>query len=133
MPHIVHALVDGMATAHMARIVHTDVHPFNIVLDFTKDLKVQIGIIDQGLLLKVPSKCQSLNFVVDANKNPTRAAEAKAYADKEQHKQLWLAPEGWDHLLADAYSQASDVYALDYLFELFMNFGKKAKSYEWVA
>ena len=40
MPHIMHALVDGMATAHMAGIVHTDVHPFNIVLDFTKDLKV---------------------------------------------------------------------------------------------
>ena len=40
MPHIMHALVDGMATAHMAGIVHTDVHPFNIVLDLTKDLKV---------------------------------------------------------------------------------------------
>ena len=40
MPHIMHALVDGMATAHMARIIHTDVHPFNTLLDFTKDLKV---------------------------------------------------------------------------------------------
>ena len=46
MPHIMHALVDGMATDHMVGIVHTSVHPFNIVLDFTKDLKVQIGIID---------------------------------------------------------------------------------------
>ena len=40
IPHIMHALVDGMATAHMAGIVHTNVHPFNIVIDFTKDLKV---------------------------------------------------------------------------------------------
>ena len=56
MPHIMHALVDGMATAHMAGIIHTDVHPFNIVLDFTKDLKVQIGIIDWILLLRLPNK-----------------------------------------------------------------------------
>ena len=40
MSHIMHALVDGMATAHMAGIVHTNVHPFNIVLDFMKGLKV---------------------------------------------------------------------------------------------
>ena len=56
MPHIMHALVDGMAAAHMEGIVHTDIHPFNIVLDFIKDLKVQIGIIDWGLLLRVPNK-----------------------------------------------------------------------------
>ena len=56
MLHIMHALVDGMAIDHMARIVHTNVNPFNIVLDFTKDMKVQIGIIDWGLLLEVPSK-----------------------------------------------------------------------------
>ena len=40
MPHIMHALVDGMEISHMAGIVHTDVNPLNIVLDFMKDLKV---------------------------------------------------------------------------------------------
>ena len=60
MPHIMHALVDGMVAAHMAEIVHTNIHTFNLVLDFMKDLKVQIGIIDWGLLLKVPNKKSSL-------------------------------------------------------------------------
>ena len=29
MPHIMHALVEGLAAAHVAGIVHTDLHPFN--------------------------------------------------------------------------------------------------------
>ena len=40
MPHIMHVLVDGIAVAHMAGILHTKIHPFNLVLDFMKYLKV---------------------------------------------------------------------------------------------
>ena len=75
----------------------------------------------------MPNKQQSLNFVVDANKNPTRAAEEKALGDREQHKRPWLAPELYNHLLADAYSEASDVCALGYLFKSLYEFWKKAQ------
>ena len=40
---------------------------------------------------------------------------------------MWLAPKLYDHLLANAYSQASDVYALGYLFETLYEFWKKAQ------
>ena len=75
----------------------------------------------------MPNKQSSLNFVFEADKNPTKAAKAKAYADRERHKRPWLAPELYDPLLADAYSQASDVYALGYLFESLYEFWKKAQ------
>ena len=75
----------------------------------------------------MPSKQQLLNFVVDVDKNPTRAVEPKAYTNREQHKQLWLAPELYNCLLPYAYSQASDVYALGYLFETLYEFWKKAQ------
>ena len=52
MPHIMHALVDGLKAAHMAGIIHTDLHPFNIVLDFIQMQKPRIGIIDWGLMLR---------------------------------------------------------------------------------
>ena len=63
--------------------------------------------------------------MVDADRNPTRAAEAKAYVDRGQHKQPRLAPELYDNLLVDAYSQASDVYALGHLFKTLHEFWKK--------
>ena len=127
MPHIMHALVDGMAAAHMAGILHTDLHPFNVVLDFTKDLKARVGIIDWGLLLRAPSKQISLNFVYEADKNPAKVAEAQAYTDRERNKQPWLAPELYDPLLTDAYTQASDVYALGYLLETLYDYWKKVQ------
>ena len=40
MPHIMHAIVDGLCASHMAGILHTDFHPFNLMLDFTRDLHV---------------------------------------------------------------------------------------------
>ena len=46
MPRIMHALVDGLAAAWMAGISHTNLHPFNVDIDFTKDMKSCIGIID---------------------------------------------------------------------------------------
>lgn len=127
MPHIMHALVDGLAAAHTAGIIHTDLHPFNIVLDFTRDLKTRVGIIDWGLLLRAPKKRASLNFVFDADKNPEKVAEANVYADRERPKRGWLAPELYDPFLVDAYTPASDVYALGYLLEVLHEFWKKAQ------
>lgn len=127
MPHIMNALVDGMAAthmaaAHMAEIVHIHLHPFNVVLDFTKGVKARVGIIDWGLLLWALSKWISLNFVYEADKNPTKVANAQAYADRECNKRPWLDPEVYDSFLTDAYTQASDVYALGYLLETLYDF-----------
>ena len=56
MPHIMHDCIDGMVVVHMVGILHININPFNLVIDFTKDLKFQVGIIDWGLLLRVPNK-----------------------------------------------------------------------------
>lgn len=127
MPHIMHALVDGMAAAHMAGIVHFDLHPFNVVLDFTKDVKARIGIIDWGLMLRSPNKPPAINFVFEADKNPAKVVEAQAYADRELHKRPWLAPELYNPFEANAYTQASDVYALGYMLEALFDFWKKGQ------
>ena len=63
-----------------------------------------------------------LNYVFEADKNPAKVAEAKIYAERERHKRPWLAPELYDPFLADAYTQASDVFALGYLFECLYEF-----------
>ena len=75
----------------------------------------------------MPSKQQLFNSVFEVEKNPTRAVEAKTYANREQHKWPWLAHELYDHLLVDAYSEASDVYAIGYLFKALYEFWKKGQ------
>ena len=51
----------------------------------------------------------------------------QAHFTGERHKQSWLEPELYNHLLAHAYSQASDVYALGYLFKALYEFWKKSQ------
>lgn len=46
MAHILHAQIDVMAMTHIIGILHTNLHPFNIVMDFIKDLVPQVNIID---------------------------------------------------------------------------------------
>ena len=51
MPHIIHAIVNGMKDAHTVGLLHCDLHTRNICLDFTRDHICKVGIIDWGLLL----------------------------------------------------------------------------------
>ena len=51
MPHIMHAIVNGMKDAHVVGFVHCDLHTRNICLDFTRDNLCKVGIIDWGLML----------------------------------------------------------------------------------
>lgn len=51
LPHIIHALVEGMKDAHNVGFVHCDLHAKNVVLDFTRDNACRVGIIDWGLML----------------------------------------------------------------------------------
>lgn len=63
----------------------------------------------------------------EADKNPEKVAEAKSRADQERHKRGWLAPELYDPVLEDAYTMASDVYALGYLLQVLYDFWKIAQ------
>lgn len=63
MTNVMHAMADGMRTAHGAGIVHCDLHSKNVVLDFTKENKVRVGIIDWGLLLRAGVPRPSITFV----------------------------------------------------------------------
>ena len=93
MPHIMHAIVAGMNAAHMAGILHTDLHPFNVMLDFTRDMHVHVGIIDWGLLLRVGGKkCRSMTFVFDADMNAEAVAEKVIWGQREQRARPWLSP-----------------------------------------
>ena len=132
MPQIMHALADGPKAANMARIIHMDFHPFNIVLDFTQVQQPRTGIIDWGLLLRKPKKRLSLNFVFEADKHPEQVAEAQSKADREHLKRGWLAPKLYDPILADAYTEASDVYALGYLLQVLYDFWWRIAQQLWM-
>lgn len=127
MPHIMHAIVAGMNAAHMAGILHTDLHPFNVMLDFTRDMHVRVGIIDWGLLLRVGKKRRSMTFVFDADMNAEAVAEKVIWGQREQRARPWLAPELLDPLNENAYTRASDIYAVGYLLQHLYNFWKVAQ------
>ena len=52
VPSIVYPLIDAMAVARMARLVHCNLHAHNVILDFIQDHCLRVGIIDWGLMLK---------------------------------------------------------------------------------
>ena len=66
-----------------------------------------IGIIDWGLLLRMPRKFFLLNFVFEAKKHPNKVANAQSKADRERYKKGWLAPRLYNSILIDAYTEAS--------------------------
>lgn len=124
MPHIMHVLVDGMDTTHMAGRVYTHFHPFKKVLDFTKDLQPCVGIIDWGLIFCLPNKQASHNLVEEAHKNPKKGVEVQEYRERLRPKRIWLDPNMYNPLESNTFSVASDVYALEYLFVQLFNFWK---------
>ena len=117
MPAILHALVDGIAATHTAGIVHCNLHPFNIMLDYTRTNQPQIGAIDWGMMIRMPTpKRGSLNFESNASTDPSALVEVQDRARFELQKRPWLAPEIYDHNCADAFTKASDIYALGFIF-----------------
>lgn len=124
MPHIMHAIVEGLNAAHMAGILHTDLHPFNIMLDFTRDTHVRVGIIDWGLLLRVGQQRHSQTFVYDAENHAALVAERIIEGEREKLKRPWLAPEIFDPRNSNAYTRESDIYALGYLLSHLHEFWK---------
>ena len=77
MPAILHALVDGIAATHTAGIVHCNLHPFNIMLDYTRTNQPQIGIIDWGKMIQTLTNQASLNFEPNASTDPSALIEVQ--------------------------------------------------------
>ena len=121
---IMHAVIDGMAAAHSAGVLHTDLHAFNIVLDFTRDMHVRVGIIDWGLLLRAGKTRASMFYVFEPENHKEVVVERRVQGQKELRDKPWLAPELCDPLQNSAYSKESDVYALGWLLEVLIDFWK---------
>ena len=77
MPTILYALVDGVAAAHIASIVHCNLHPFNIMLDYTRKNQPRIGIIDWGMMIQTPTKPASLIFDPNTSTYPSALIEVQ--------------------------------------------------------
>ena len=52
IPLVIHAMIQALLHAHNEGVLHCDLHPWNIMTNFTKDGKVHVGIIDWGLALR---------------------------------------------------------------------------------
>lgn len=125
MPHIMHAIVNGMKDAHVVGFVHCDLHTRNICLDFTRDNLCKVGIIDWGLMLLEgqyrPSELYTAKELEDPE--PIKDIRRKEGAAL-QRKRPWMAPELFDPYMLRAFTKASDVYALGYLFLMMVEFWK---------
>ncbi|KAI5059692.1 hypothetical protein GOP47_0026011 [Adiantum capillus-veneris] len=60
---VIHALVQALAHAHPTGVLHTDLHPWNVMLDFTEDGILRVGIIDWGLALRMALEKRPTNIV----------------------------------------------------------------------
>ena len=59
---------------------------------------------------------------MDASTNPNTLIELQDQARFKLEKRPWLAPEIYDHRFVDAFTKASDVYALGFIFEMLIDF-----------
>ena len=98
-PNLIHAMVQAMAFAHEMGVVHCDLHPLNIMLDFTRDCLPRIGIIDWGLALR-------LGF---------EKRKSSSFLEKTHVLRPWLAPELLDKENDEVYTKAVDTYALSWV------------------
>ncbi|MCO5552204.1 hypothetical protein L7F22_005716 [Adiantum nelumboides] len=98
-PSLIHAMVQTMAFAHCKGVLHCDLHPGNVVLDFTQDHQPRIGIIDWGLALRV-------GYEKRVSQAPHR---------KDHDFRPWLAPELLGADDEDVYKKGVDVYALSWM------------------
>lgn len=130
MPNIMHALIDGLKAAHSEGIVHCDLHASNIVLDFTKSHIARVDIIDWGLMLIDGMVRPSLEYMLGADEESKVVLdERRRHGETERRKRPWMAPEIYDPLCQNAYTKASYVYALGWLFSLMIEFWKVFQSH----
>ncbi|MCO5592527.1 hypothetical protein L7F22_046530 [Adiantum nelumboides] len=92
-------MVRTMAFAHSKGVLHCDLHPGNVVLDFTQDHQSRIGIIDWGLALRV-------GYEKHVSQAPHR---------KDHDFRPWLPPELMGADDKDVYRKGVDVYALSWI------------------
>ncbi|MCO5554107.1 hypothetical protein L7F22_007633 [Adiantum nelumboides] len=98
-PLLIHAMVQAMAFAHCKGVLHCDLHPGNVVLNFTQDHQPHIGMIDWGLALRV-------GYEKLVSQAPHR---------KDHDFWPWLAPELMGADNEDVYQKVVDVYALSWM------------------
>ncbi|MCO5590703.1 hypothetical protein L7F22_044678 [Adiantum nelumboides] len=98
-PSLIHAMMQTMAFAHYKGVLHCDLHPGNVVLDFTQDHQPRIGIIDWGLAIRV-------GYEKRVSQAPHR---------KDHNFWPWLAPELMGAEDEDVYKKGVDVYALSWM------------------
>ncbi|MCO5548626.1 hypothetical protein L7F22_002086 [Adiantum nelumboides] len=97
-PSLIHAMVNTMAFTHYKGVLHCDLHPGNVVLDFTKDNQPHIGIIDWGLALRMGNEIRV--------SHPHR---------KDHDFRPWFALELLGANDEDVYKKGVDVYALSWM------------------
>lgn len=76
-PSLIHAFVQALAHAHEEYILHNDLHPWNVMLDYTAGGVPRIGIIDWGLAMRagVEQKATNITNQVEHRIRPWRADE----------------------------------------------------------
>ena len=76
-PFVIHALVQALVHAHGEGILHNDLHPWNIMLDFTTIGVPYIGLIDWGLAMRTGIEHRPTNITnpVEHKIHPWRSVE----------------------------------------------------------
>lgn len=95
----------------------TRLHPFNVLMDLTKDSKSNTSFADWKLLFWVLNKWLSYYFVFEADQNFERVVEAKNNANKDLHWTPWLAWKLYNPLVSNALSEESSLHTKEYLLE----------------
>ncbi|KAI5054163.1 hypothetical protein GOP47_0030942 [Adiantum capillus-veneris] len=127
MPTIYHALMDGVATAHSTGIVQSDLYPFNIMLKFARTNKPRVGIIHGDMMLRTLAKRETINYLYPSAQSNSTVLDAQRARNVEMAKRPWIAPKLYDPRCTDAYTKASNIYALGYLFDMLANFWSAAR------
>lgn len=105
-PSLIHAFVQALAYAHGEGIIHNDLHPWNIMIDFTATGVPRVGIIDWGLALRAGVEQRPTNITnqLEHRIRPWRADELLAL----RHPCPW--------------SYATDVYAAAWVIDAICKF-----------